>query len=182
MASRIRIASILGLLLAVAVSAPALAGGWAQAQLDAEPPPGEEGGTTEIGFTLLQHGVTPVDWGSVIVTAVNDATGETVSSAARSDGGDHWIASLALPSTGEWTISIHHDELEVLPKTLSLGLASAAPAAVSPATTATETSTGLVAALIGFVVLLVGVGAGLLLSTRRRGTGSTPAAGAQPTR
>ena len=182
MARRIRLASVLGLLLAVALAAPVFAGGWAQAQLDTGTPPGEEGGTTEIGFTLLQHGVTPVDWGSVTVTAVNAATGETVTASARSDGGDHWTASLAFPSTGEWSITILHDQLEVSPKNLPLTASVAAPGTGTAATAATETSTGLVVALIGFVVLVVVAGGGLLFfTTRRRDTESAPA-GAQPTR
>ena len=184
MARRIRLASVLGLLLAVALSAPAFAGGWAQAQLDAGTPPGTEGGTTEIGFTLLQHGVTPVDWGTVTVTAVNAATGEAVTATARSDGGDHWTASLAFPSTGEWTITILHDQLEVSPKNLPLTASVAAPGAGgAAASTAAEASTGIVIALVGFIVLVVVAGGGLLFfSTRRRDTGSAPAAGTQPTR
>jgi hypothetical protein len=184
MARRIRLASVLGLLMAVALSAPAFAGGWAQAQLDAGTPPGEEGGTTEVGFTLLQHGVTPVDWGSVTVIAVNAASGETVTASARSDGGDHWTASLAFPSTGEWTITILHDQLEVSPKNLPLTAGVAAPGAGGAAAgTAAETSTGLVFALVGFVVLvIVAGGAALFLSMRRRDAGSGPAAGAQPMR
>ena len=56
----------------------ALAGGWAEVAITdgSEGPPiaGEE---REIQFSLLQHGVTAVDFGEAQLTAVNAETGET---------------------------------------------------------------------------------------------------------
>ena len=53
------------LLLTVSLAATALAGGWANAMMDT--PPDDPGGPNQpvtVGFTLLQHGETPVDWGA----------------------------------------------------------------------------------------------------------------------
>ena len=61
-------AAVSALALTLILATSALAGGWAQAIMDS--PPDDPGGANQpvtIGFTLLQHGVTPVDWGTAKV-------------------------------------------------------------------------------------------------------------------
>jgi hypothetical protein len=92
----------------------AMAGGWANAVMD-EPPnqPGGPGEPVTIGFTLLQHGVTPVDWGTPQIVLTNDATGQSVSFDARPRGADgHWVAEISVPAEGTWGYQVRH-ELEI---------------------------------------------------------------------
>lgn len=102
--------------------APALAGGWAVITLDGLPPeevnPGEP---LILGFMVRQHGQTPVH--SVdflqnqpvvpVLTAVNQATGERLQiEATRDEKLGHFTAQIALPSAGEWSLTISPDPLE----------------------------------------------------------------------
>ena len=91
-------ASILSLILA----ATAFAGGWANAVMD--PPPDDPAGTSEpitLGFTLMQHGVTPVDWGNAQIVLTNAETGQEVLATATPSGpSGHWTAEVTL-CTGE---------------------------------------------------------------------------------
>ncbi|MEO6579188.1 MAG: FixH family protein, partial [Candidatus Limnocylindria bacterium] len=90
----------------------ALAGGWAEVAMtsDSEDPPtaGEE---REIEFSLLQHGVTAVDYGNVKLTAVNPDTGQTITVPATNHGGGVWSATVAFPVEGSWQIGVAHDGL-----------------------------------------------------------------------
>ena len=75
--------------LTLLVATSALAGGWANAVMDEAPnQPGGPSQPVTIGFTLLQHGVTPVDWGTTQVVLTNDATGQSVTFDARPQGAD----------------------------------------------------------------------------------------------
>jgi hypothetical protein len=167
MRRRITLAMTLGLAMALAAVAPALAGGWADAALDPAPPR-DDGGTTVIGFTLLQHGLTPVDWGNVMVVARNEATGKSVQGEAKSDGGSHWTARLALPSDGSWSLTVRHGELEVTaaqPLSVSVGSMPAAAAATpAPATS----GIALILVLIGLMAVPVVGGVAMLLAVSRR--------------
>ena len=80
-----------GLLLALppAVSA----GGWAVSTLDPMATP-TAGVPTDVGFTVRQHGVTPVDLADVAIV-VTDSSGETTVYPAHRDGDEgHYIASV----------------------------------------------------------------------------------------
>ena len=96
----------------------ALAGGWAEVVMEdgsAGPPiAGEE---REIRFTLLQHGVTAVDFGEVQLKATNAETGEVISVPATNHGGGSWSAIVTFPVDGEWQIGIAHNDLETSPPT-----------------------------------------------------------------
>jgi plastocyanin len=85
------------------LATPALAGGWATVRLDQ--PPGEipVGTPWRIGFTVLQHDVTPNSDVTPVIQAINKATGEVVTATARQDGPvGHFVAELTLPASGEW--------------------------------------------------------------------------------
>jgi hypothetical protein len=81
------------------------AGGWAVTTLDpmAAPAPGEP---VDVGFTIRQHGVTPVAVDDVRLT-VTDATGATEAFAARPEGATgHYVAAVTFPAAGayRWTV------------------------------------------------------------------------------
>jgi hypothetical protein len=105
------------------------AGGWAQATLDAAVPPPKAGEPFEVGFTLYQHGVTPVNTGNVIVLATAP-DGRQLSFAGRRSGGEaHWTATVTLPDAGswEWRIALPN-QLEVQPSSFGSLQVIAAPA------------------------------------------------------
>lgn len=130
----------LALAAALLLSTAALAGGVAIANLDTTPQP-RAGEATTLGFTVLQHGVTPVTTGDVSVIARNDATGETLTTKARAEGKPgHYVATLTFPSAGSWTWEITLENLLMQSKFPPLTVlpavgapAPAAPAAAQPA-------------------------------------------------
>ena len=154
-------ASILSLILA----ATAFAGGWANAVMD--PPPDDPAGTTEpvtLGFTLMQHGVTPVDWGNAQVVLTNAETGqEIVAPATPSGPTGHWTAEVMLPADGSWSYQVRHD--------LEITLMGAQPIVVGGAQAAaagTATLSPALLAAVGFLaVLAIAVVGGVLLFVYR---------------
>ncbi len=121
--TRLGVAAVaLGALTAL-MTGTALAGGWAEVVITdgSEGPPiaGEE---REIQFSLLQHGVTAVDFGNVQLTAVNADTGESITVPATSHGGGSWSAVVTFPAAGGWQIAVVHDELATsAPTTMAVG-------------------------------------------------------------
>jgi len=96
-------------LLAVGAAVPAFAGGWAVVTLDSLPQGVAPGAAFTIGFTVRQHGVTPLSNldPAPQVTAKNAQTGEVVRSTATDDGPrGHYVARLTFPSSGEWSWGI----------------------------------------------------------------------------
>jgi hypothetical protein len=86
----------------------ARAGGWALASFD-EVPALTAGSDVEIGFTILQHGVTPVDesvLGEPAGLIVTDSNGtQTVFPAVESGPTGHYVATITVPAAGAATIS-----------------------------------------------------------------------------
>ena len=83
----------LSVALLVVVAPAAWAGGWAVSTLDPMSAP-VAGVPTDIGFTIRQHGVTPVDLddAAIVVTA---PSGETTVFPAKGDGVEgHYVASV----------------------------------------------------------------------------------------
>ena len=97
----------------------ALAGGWAEVSLTDSPedPPiaGEE---RDVRFSLLQHGVTAVDFGEVQLTATHQDSGQIIAVPARNHGGGIWSAVVTFPAEGDWQIGIAHNGLETSPPTM----------------------------------------------------------------
>jgi hypothetical protein len=106
---------------------PALAGNQAVVEIleggTGAPVAGEE---HDLRAQLLQHGVTPVNDGTVQVIA-RSASGDEVVATATSVGGGEWTATLVFPTGGEWEIAVTHSELETTaPSTISVANASIA--------------------------------------------------------
>ena len=88
--------------LAVLFVSPASAGGWALSTLDAVPEP-VAGQDVEVGFTVRQHGRTPVDVEDAGIT-IRDASGAETSFAARHEGpSGHHVATVRFPAEGVFT-------------------------------------------------------------------------------
>jgi hypothetical protein len=130
---RLPLAIVTAALLSLAAGAVA-AGNYADVGftdgMDAPPTAGEE---REIGFTLLQHGVTPVDFGEVTVTATAPGMAPvTVQATPLGDG--RWVAALTFTAAGDWQLRVTHSELET-PPSVAVSVeeaALAAPAALLP--------------------------------------------------
>ena len=105
------------------VAGTALAGGWAEVTMvDGAGDPPIVGEESEIRFSLLQHGVTAVDFGQAQFTAVNLDTGETITVAATNHGGGLWSAVVTFPAEGNWEIGVAHNGLLTSePTTMAVG-------------------------------------------------------------
>jgi cytochrome c2 len=97
----------LTLLLAMAFTVPAFAGGWAVIILDALPGQAQANQPLEIGFMIRQHGVTPLSGESPVIRAHLTGSTESIIVEAHEEGeAGHYAAALIFPQSGEWQWSI----------------------------------------------------------------------------
>jgi hypothetical protein len=90
----------------VGFAGPASAGGWAITTLDPLPATIEPGQVTPIGYTIRQHGVTPVtiDATTLVVTL---ADGRALRFPGTPDGPTgHYVATVTVPEPGQFALSI----------------------------------------------------------------------------
>src|SRR5512145_1930884 len=106
MFTRIRNAWWLALLLSLLFVVPVFAGGWAVITLDELPTNVVAGEPLTIGFTVLQHGRTPLDGLAPTITANLYKEQEFVVHAEPGDKPGHYTATLTFPKEGEWRWSI----------------------------------------------------------------------------
>ena len=170
------------LLALLAGAAPAFAGGWALISLDAVPADVRAGQTQQIGFTVLQHGITPTNRsldGSTLVPVLTitpldaEAGLEAQEFSARPEGSTgHFVADVTFPVAGRWAWSIHLPTYIVQTNGGSANGAEFEPLTVLPPAPAAEPAPApsmLPAALRwgGVALLLAALGA-LLLGRRAR--------------
>jgi hypothetical protein len=136
MIRRIAVAlSALAMLLILAV--PVMAGGWAEIVADAQTttPPVEDQ-PIEVGFKVMQHGVTPAPWETATVHFVETGTGEKIDVVASNDGeGGHFAATATLPHAGYWSwqVTLASLESDHVPVTLAVRSANGQLPAFDPA-------------------------------------------------
>lgn len=91
----------------VGFAAPTTAGGWAVGSID-EVPESTAGDTAEVGFTILQHGVTPVELADDVGIEIVSDDGATTYFAAEPDETiGHYTASVTFPNAAgeyDWNI------------------------------------------------------------------------------
>ena len=115
MRHRLALAAPLALLLFALVAGPASAGGVAVVV------PAETGGkavtagaATTLAFQLLQHGVTPVDFGVTTVVFTDTGGGGSFQATARPTDRPGWFeASFTYPKGGYWAWHVDHDGLVI---------------------------------------------------------------------
>jgi hypothetical protein len=106
MSSRFKIVAGVTFLIALVFAIPAYAGGWAVITLDELPTSVISGEPLTIGFTVLQHGKTPMDGLEPTITA-SLSGGEKFTVNAQPEGKTgHYSASLTFPKEGNWEWSI----------------------------------------------------------------------------
>ena len=141
----------LALFASLVIAAPALAGGWATATLDGPLPSDPSAGESlRIGFTLKQHGRTPISWEEASIIAINRETNEAVYAPARAEGAlGEYVADVTFPSAGTWDWRVETRNLlmesRFRPLQVKPGVAAAARGAGSGDDVA-PTPTGAVAA------------------------------------
>jgi hypothetical protein len=186
-----RLAALAAALLLVALTVPAAAGGWAVTTLDAVPDRFEAGREYDIGYTIRQHGVTPVDLASTGIRITSADSGKQLMFDGRKVGAvGHYVARVSFPAAGGWTWEALQDwfaphslgQLEVVlpgstvasePRPAAAAARAAGPAGApavpaAPATPAAPTDAlliaGLILALAGAAVL---VGSNVATATTR---------------
>jgi hypothetical protein len=109
-----RIAAVVAataMLLLLAV--PVMAGGWAEIMADGQTTIPREGDPIEIGFRVLQHGVTPAPWEGATVHFTNSGTGEKFDVVAKNDRPDgHFVATTTITEAGFWSWQVTLADLE----------------------------------------------------------------------
>lgn len=148
----------LALLLALMFTVPAFAGGWAIVNLDEWPANLVAGEATEIGFTVLQHGVTPVTGITPTISGTLTGSKETISVLAEAEGEPgHYVASLNFPKAGEWSWKIDSFGEQVMPP-LTVSDAPAVAQTTNESKSASNLPvTSLLASGIGLVSVLIGL-------------------------
>jgi hypothetical protein len=147
----------LSILLALTFTVPAFAGGWATLTLDEYPTNVVAGESFQIGFTILQHGVTPVT--GITPTISGKLTGgkESISVMAVEEGEDgHYVASLNFPKAGEWSWKIDSFGVQVMPD-LSVAEPALAQTATEPSPVSNLPVSSMVASGIGIASVLIGL-------------------------
>jgi len=166
MFSRFRIAVLLVLILSFALVIPVFAGGWAVISLDELPVGVVSGEPYTIGFTVLQHGRTPMTDLYPTVTA-RIAKGEVLTFSAEPEGKPgHYTAALTFPTGGEWDWSIQAFTMDLQMPTLSVaaGAASTTQPVVKFETRFASISPWLIIRVVAFALAF----AGLVMVFRRR--------------
>ncbi|MGH2379588.1 MAG: hypothetical protein ACRDGT_14115, partial [Candidatus Limnocylindria bacterium] len=101
------LATLTALALSLALGAPAIAGGWAATTLDEVPPDVRAGDTYQIGYTIRQHGVTPVNVDKTEIRLTSPDGAKTLSYAGVREGATgHYVAKVTFPYEGAWSWSV----------------------------------------------------------------------------
>jgi len=112
MFSKFRIALGMTLLFAFAFVIPVFAGGWAVITLDEIPTDIVAGEPVTIGFTVMQHGKTPMNDLTPTITANFHKDQEFTFTAVHDGKPGHYTATLTFPTEGKWDWSVHAFTME----------------------------------------------------------------------
>jgi hypothetical protein len=154
--------TLAALLLALGLVGGVSAGGWSVVVLDSESAligvdrPVDAGAPFTIGFTVLQHGKTPVDGITPTITLSNGAAGERLTFFAEAQGGPgHYVATITLPEAGawEWEIEAFGPPATMAPITVAAPAPAPAPAAPAPAPALWGALAALALALLGVALV-----------------------------
>ena len=168
----------LAAMFALALSSPALAGGWAVTTLDSVPDGFDAGQTYSIGYTIRQHGITPVDLASTGIRITSADSGKQITFEGRKDGAvGHYVARVSFPAAGGWKWEALQDwfgpqplgQVEVAPAGIAMA-PDARPAAAAVSAPRSQAPSALLIA--GLLLTLAGVavlfGGSLATATQAR--------------
>ncbi|HJR81118.1 MAG TPA: c-type cytochrome [Anaerolineales bacterium] len=166
MVTRSYIAIGLALSFALILAIPVLAGGWAVITLDELPSNVVAGKQLTVGFTVLQHGKTPMTNLEPTVTVKSPSEEEIIFNAEAEGKAGHYTATLLFPDEGEWEWSIQAFTMDQPMPVLTVAAPGVATASDSVKTE--PISTGISSLLI-FRVLALGIGLiSLVIAFHRR--------------
>jgi plastocyanin len=107
MSRRRMLVGMLAVMLLLALSGPAMAGGYAVVHLDEEPGEVVVATPWRFGFMVLQHDVTPNSDVTPVMRALHTQTGEEIKITGIQEGPvGHFMAEVTFPRAGEWKWSI----------------------------------------------------------------------------
>lgn len=167
MFSRFRIAMGLTILLAFILVFPVFAGGWAVITLDELPAGAIAGEPLTIGFTVLQHGITPMTDLEPTVTA-RLPKGKPLTFFATPEGKPgYYAATLTFPEAGSWEWSIQAFTMDQ--KMPMLNVTASGNATASQPVVKTQPSTMGISPLLIVGIFAVAIGfAGLVVAFRHK--------------
>ena len=161
-----------GVLIVVAIAlgfgSGASAGGWAVTTLDAVPTP-VAGEQVAVGFTILQHGVTPVDLTEGVAIEVTAADGASTVFPAHLEGATgHYVATVVFPVSGTYHWSVQQGWFE--PQSLGMLTVADPSAAAASAGGGGSSSVSWLGSILAVLAGLFALGAlvDLVRTTRRR--------------
>ena len=157
MFNRFRISISLALLLSVVLVIPVFAGGWAVITLDEIPTGVVAGEPLTIGFTVLQHGKTPMEGLDPTITATSSNSESFMVHAKPEGETGHYAATLTFPAEGNWTWSIRAFSMEQVMPELSVAAPIAAPVSQQPVAAAAPISAVLIVRVLALVIGLAGL-------------------------
>ncbi|HEX5838168.1 MAG TPA: cytochrome c [Anaerolineales bacterium] len=163
----LRNALVIALLMSLVLAVPVFAGGWAVITLDELPTGVVAGEPLTIGFTVLQHGKTPLtDLSPIIVANLHKDTEFKIIAEEEGKPG-HYTATLTFPKEGEWSWSIQAFTMDQ--KMPMLTVAAPAAAAANPPVVIEETAAPFASPmiLVSAAVLALGL-AGAVVGYRRK--------------
>jgi hypothetical protein len=147
----------LSILLAFMFTVPAFAGGWATLTLDEYPTDVVAGEEFQIGFTILQHGVTPVRGITPIISGQLTGAKESISVMAVEEGEPgHYVASLNFPKAGEWSWKIDSFGVQVMPD-LSVAEPAVAQTETEPSPVTNLPVSSMLVSGLGIASVLIGL-------------------------
>jgi mono/diheme cytochrome c family protein len=160
MFSRFRSSLVLALLLAFVLAVPVFAGGWAVITLDELPTGMVAGEPFTIGFTVLQHGRTPLTNLDPVIIARSGSERVTFSPTDEGKPG-HYAVSMTIPSEGEWEWTIHAFSMEQKMPALSVAAPAVAvantPEAKIQPVESTSVSQVMIVRVAALVIGLIGL-------------------------
>ena len=168
----IRNAIGLALLLALVFAFPAFAGGWAVITLDELPSDIVAGEPLTIGFTVRQHGITPMNGLDPTVTAALLKDEQFVVQAESDGKHGHYTAVLTFPQAGDWSWSIQAFTMDQPMPALTVA------ASVSQPASKIESKPALISLLFLARVFVFSLGlAGMVLAVQRKSRAAGALAG-----
>jgi hypothetical protein len=110
----------------------ALAGGWALTSFDELPSDFEAGASYDLTYTVLQHGVNPVDVGQSEVRVIDGNGDVTTFAAIRLPERGRYEVTVTFPESGLWTWEVTQGDFGTHP----MGPISVSPGVTASAATA----------------------------------------------
>ena len=126
--ARVRLLMVLVVAL-LAIPSWAIAGGWALTSFDELPTEFEAGASYDLTYTVLQHGVNPVDVGQSEVRVTGGDGSTTTFVAARLPERGKYQVTVTFPESGLWTWEVTQGDFGIHP----MGPISISPSAMAAA-------------------------------------------------